>query len=832
MDAYFDDDLPDDLDALFARPDSPAPAQPNPDPPAPADPLLAALNPPQRAAVIHTGTPLLVVAGAGSGKTRVLTRRIAYLIAERGVHPGSILAITFTNKAAKEMRERVTELVGNRSRFMWVSTFHSACVRMLRANAAQLGLSSTFSIYDDTDSRRLVSAIIREMNLDSKKFPVRTVRGWISAQKNALVTPEKAMVIADKFPVNIYAEVYAEYAKRLAASQALDFDDLLVVTVRLLTEFPDVRDAYRARFRHVLVDEFQDTNDAQYAIIHALCAPEPGAAEEAELMVVGDSDQSIYAFRGASIENILNFATDFPGARTIALEQNYRSTQTILSAANSLISHNLGRPEKNLWTDSGEGAPVTGYVADSEHDEARFIADELRALSAAGQSRYGDAAVFYRTNAQSRAIEEIFIRLGLPYRVVGGVRFYERKEVRDALAYLRAIANPADEVSVERILNVPTRGIGEKTEEALRSYSRSAGCTLTEAIERADQIAGLGPQAVKRLAEFAELMARHRAMVQEGAHADVILRSILDESRYLPPLRNSADPQDQTRAENLAELVAVAAEFVRDSLDASPLDELLHDDDPLSGDDEDWLGGSDSDAGPALLGAPEPDPSLSAFLERIALVADADEIPDAEGGENQGSVTLMTLHTAKGLEFDTVFVTGLEEGLFPHDKARTDPAQLEEERRLAYVGLTRARKRLYVTRAVSRTQWGQPAENPPSRFLGEVPRELVEWRRADRWLGGGRRFASRDGEESRLTESGRSPAFRSAGAGSGSVRPTTARSVRVLTLSVGDRVKHDTFGMGVVKSVSGEGEKTRAEIKFAGVGVKLFLLAHAPMQKV
>jgi len=811
MDDLFDDVISAaDVEALLA--------------PAAGDPLLDGLNPPQREAVIHTGSPLLVVAGAGSGKTRVLTRRIAYLIRERAVHPGAILAITFTNKAAAEMRERVTELVGNRSRLMWVSTFHSACVRILRADADRLGLAKAFSIYDDTDAKRLVSAIMRERNLDQKRFPTRAVRAWISDQKNALIDPEQAAGDAQgKFPFEIFAEVYAEYHRRLTQAAALDFDDLLMMTVRLLQEFPEVRERYRRRFRHVLVDEYQDTNHAQYALVRLLCGVEdgPGKIDPPELMVVGDSDQSIYAFRGASIENILHFDADFPGARTIQLEQNYRSTQTILSAANAVIRHNRSRPEKNLWTNAGDGTPITGYVADTEHDEARFIADELKTLAQAGGSRYADAAVFYRTNAQSRAIEDVFIRLGIPYRVVGGVKFYERKEVRDAIAYLRALANPADDGSVERILNQPRRGIGDTTEEAVRAYARSAGLTLTQALEQAGDIPGLGTRAAKPIGQFASLMAAHREMVAAGTPVDEVLRSILDQSGYLGALKNSGDPQDETRLENLAELIAVAAEFTAAAHVADVTADAGHDDDPLGGDDADWMWDSSPEPvaepgeGMALVGAPEPDDSLAGFLERIALVADADELPDAESGG--GAVTLMTLHTAKGLEFDTVFLTGFEDGLFPHERAQADPAEMEEERRLAYVGLTRARKRLYVTRAVVRTLWGTPSYSPPSRFLEEIPDSLVEWRRLDRvgtWASSPRPRPAAAPER---------PVF---------ARSTTARPKVVPALNVGDKVIHSTFGLGTVREVSGTGAEARAQIDFGSFGVKLLSVRFAPLEKI
>ncbi|HSN42873.1 MAG TPA: UvrD-helicase domain-containing protein, partial [Propionibacteriaceae bacterium] len=532
----------------------------------PAEELLEGLNPPQREAVQHAGSPVLVVAGAGSGKTRVLTRRIAWLIEQRDVHPGSVLAITFTNKAAAEMRHRVVELVGNRARLMWVSTFHSACVRILRAEIARFGMSRTFSIYDDTDSKRLMTLVCRDLDLDPKRYPVRTLMNWVSTCKNELVDHETAKSRAIGAE-EVYADAYAEYQRRLVAASALDFDDLIMTTVHLLQAFPDLREQYRRRFRQVLVDEYQDTNHAQYALIRELCGVLPAVEgvptmDPPELMVVGDSDQSIYAFRGATIRNILDFGSDFPGARTILLEQNYRSTQTILSAANAVITRNPDRPSKRLWSDAGDGDRLTGYVADTEHEEAQWIAGEVDRLVDAGDHAAGDVAVFYRTNAQSRAFEEVFIRVGLPYRVVGGVRFYERREIRDAISYLRAIANEADDVSLRRILNVPKRGIGDRAEAMVAAFAASERIPFGAALGRLDEVAGLAPRSTKQLQAFAAMMARHREMVAEGVSADRILTSILNDSGYVTELETSDDPQDQTRLENVVELVSVAGEFV------------------------------------------------------------------------------------------------------------------------------------------------------------------------------------------------------------------------------------------------------------------------------
>ncbi|WP_353081414.1 DNA helicase PcrA [Tessaracoccus lapidicaptus] len=765
--------------------------------------LLAGLNPPQREAVLHAGGPVLVVAGAGSGKTRVLTRRIAHLVSQRDVHPGSILAITFTNKAAAEMRERVVDLVGNRAKLMWVSTFHSACVRILRQDIDRFGMAKTFSIYDDADSKRLMSLVCRDLELDPKRYPVRAVMNKVSGFKNELVDYEQALAEASTPPQKVFAEAYADYQSRLHAAHALDFDDLIMTTVHLFQAFPDVREKYRRRFRHVLVDEYQDTNHAQYALVRELCAGEvegvvPGSptVEPAELMVVGDSDQSIYAFRGATIRNILDFEADFPGARTVVLDQNYRSTQNVLTAANSVISRNQGRREKHLWSELGEGELIVGWVADTEMDEAQFVADEIDRLSDASESQYGDTAVFYRTNAQSRAFEEVFIRVGMPYKVVGGVRFYERREIRDALAYLRALANPADDVSVRRILNVPKRGIGDRAEAAIATLASAERISFFDALQRAAEAPGLASRSVKLIQGFVDVMNLHRAMVAQGRPADEVLTSILKESGYLPELEASTDPQDETRVENLIELVSVAAEFVAAATTVD-LDEA----------------GAESGL---VAGMPEPDDSLAAFLERVALVADSDQVPDRD--ESKGVVTLMTLHTAKGLEFDTVFLTGMEEGMFPHMRALTDPHELEEERRLAYVGITRARKRLYLTRSQVRVTFGAPAYNPQSRFFEEIPPHVLDWRRTGAAT---TTWASSAATRNRQT----SASIQSFGTGSGP-------KFTLPSLTAGDRVLHASFGMGSVVAVHGAGEATKVDVDFGSAGTKRLSLKHAPMEKL
>ena len=810
------------------------------------DELLAGLNEPQRRAVVHEGAPLLVVAGAGSGKTRVLTRRIAWLISERNAHPGSILAITFTNKAAAEMRERVEELVGGRARIMWVSTFHSACVRILRREITQfnslgLGFKSNFTIYDAADSKRLMTIVCRDLDLDVKRFQPRAVLNWISNAKNELQDPDEAANDARNVQEETYAAAYRVYQERLRQANALDFDDLLMMTVHLFRTFPAVRENWRRRFRHVLVDEYQDTNHAQYALIHELCAQPmedtgtsvveevgqqpPRNPEQdvpaAELMVVGDADQSIYAFRGANIRNILDFEQDFPNAETVLLEQNYRSTQTILTAANSVIGNNEGRKKKRLWSDAGDGAKIVGYVGDDERDEARFVAEEIDKLTDEGVARAGDVAVFYRTNAQSRVFEEVFIRVGMPYKVVGGVRFYERREVRDALAYLRTLVNPADQVSLRRILNTPKRGIGDRAEACVEAYAARERVTFWEGLQHADEVPGLAARSLNAINGFVDLVEQFQSMVAAGERVDVVLEQVLARSGYLKELEDSDDPQDETRVENLAELVAVAREFA---------------DDPQLG--------PSADPAAESLGEDVPLPGLSDFLERVALVADSDQIPDAPEGEDApGVVTLMTLHTAKGLEFPVVFLTGLEDGIFPHQRSLGDKPELEEERRLAYVGVTRARERLYVSRAVMRSAWGAPAHNPASRFLDELPVDLVDWRRtaAEQTSWSRPDLASRSGNGSSqrqlggaLTGRGRQQMqsrFGSAQAlADASKKAMAGRAIP--SLDPGDRVQHDSFGLGTVVSVEGAGEASVASIDFGSEGVKRLLLRYAPVEKL
>ncbi|WP_217176875.1 DNA helicase PcrA [Streptomyces sp. AC495_CC817] len=775
--------------------------------------LLDGLNENQRAAVVHAGSPLLIVAGAGSGKTRVLTHRIAHLLGERHVHPGQILAITFTNKAAGEMKERVEQLVGPRVNAMWVMTFHSACVRILRRESKKLGFTSSFSIYDAADSKRLMALVCRDLDLDPKRFPPKSFSAKISNLKNELIDEEDfAAQAADGFEKTL-AQAYALYQSRLREANALDFDDLIMTTVNLLRAFPDVAEHYRRRFRHVLVDEYQDTNHAQYALVRELVGtsehpvdvpPAEWDVPPAELCVVGDADQSIYAFRGATIRNILQFEEDYPDATTILLEQNYRSTQTILSAANAVIERNESRRPKNLWTNAGAGAQITGYVADTEHDEAQFVADEIDRLTDAGDAKAGDVAVFYRTNAQSRVFEEVFIRVGLPYTVVGGVRFYERKEVRDVLAYLRVLANPEDSVPLRRILNVPKRGIGDRAEAMIDALSQREKISFPQALKRVDEAYGMAARSTNAVKRFNTLMEDLRTVVESGAGPATVLEAVLERTGYLAELQASTDPQDETRIENLQELAAVALEFEQEAGAAEA--------GAAEGETEGGAAGTTS-AG------------LADFLERVALVADSDQIPDEEE-DGSGVITLMTLHTAKGLEFPVVFLTGMEDGVFPHMRALGQTKELEEERRLAYVGITRARERLYLTRSTLRSAWGQPSYNPPSRFLEEIPATHLEWKRT------GASAPVSSGPAAGIAASLSSSRSRSSARGASGFATRRGDEKPVVSLAVGDRVTHDQFGLGTVVGVGGSGANAEATIDFGDTKPKRLLLRYAPVEKL
>lgn len=876
-----------DLERVRTEPEA-DPATMTPD----TEELLGALNDRQREAVVHEGGPLLIMAGAGSGKTRVLTHRIAYLLETGRARPGEILAITFTNKAAAEMRERVEDLVGPAARRMWVSTFHSACVRILRREHEAAGLTSSFTIYDAQDSQRLIQMVLKAADVDVKRFTPKLVAARISDLKNELVTPDEYAQDAPKDPVSaVVVRAYAEYDRRLRQANALDFDDLIMRTVVLLQTHPGVAEHYHRRFRHILVDEYQDTNHAQYVLVRALTGDGRDGVSPGELTVVGDSDQSIYAFRGATIRNIEEFERDFPGATTVMLEQNYRSTQNILGAANAVIAGNKDRRPKRLWTASGDGAPITVDAADSEHDEARFVIREIDKLGESGTD-WGDIAIFYRTNAQSRALEEMLVRSGIPYRVVGGTRFYERREIKDALAYLQVVANPTDTVALRRVLNVPRRGLGARAEEALVAHSDRYGVSFGEALRHAwiqegrplgegegidvptpevatdpgpaipgtptadaaseppeavapsssgggrpgvavvggsdpaastpdegeptPEVVGLSPRAAKSVAGFWGLIEVLRALADAGESSARILEEALDHTGYLAELRRSEDPQDASRVENLAELHSVAEDFSRQT----------------------------------------PGGTLVDFLERVSLVADSDQVP-AEG-QRGGQVTLMTVHTAKGLEFPVVFVTGMEDGTFPHQRSLGEPSELAEERRLAYVAITRARKRLYLTRAAVRSAWGAPQEMPPSRFLDDIPAELLDVRRSStamdrlrRGYGSGNGSGSGWGGSRARAGAGwgdadeggpvlgsgaraktqTSPLFgHTVRMGQASVKPQ-ADAKPVLKLKVGDRVRHASLGEGTVVGLEGMGQATTARITFDG-HMKRLLLRMAPLEKL
>ena len=870
-----------------------------------ADELLDGLNEQQSEAVRYYGPALLIAAGAGSGKTRVLTRRIAYIMSVGGVWPSQILAITFTNKAAAEMKQRLETLIGPVAQHMWVSTFHSACVRILRRDGGKIGLKSGFSIYDTADQTRLIKIICTEMNIDVKRYTPRSILSRISDYKNNLqdwrtqlkehapqFQPGARNISMGSFSdvEEMYACVYAEYQYRLAAANAVDFDDLIMRTVELLHGNPEVADYYHHRFRYILVDEYQDTNHAQYVLVRELAGvdngqrPEPGAVGAGKngpawITVVGDSDQSIYAFRGADIRNIQDFEEDFPNAKTIMLEQNYRSTQTILDAANKVIAGNPGRKPKKLWTALGKGDKIVGYAADNAQQEAAWIATEIARLAAEEGFSYADIAIMYRANAQSRSLEEAMINAGIPYQLVGGTKFYERKEVKDAMAYVQAIANPDDDVNLRRILNVPKRGLGARAESILSTYAGEHRTSFWGALEHLQDMEGVPTRTAKLLRDFHELMSGLRAFAMENdSKPSEIVAEVLDKSGLLAELKKSTDPQDQTRVENLSQLQSVAAEFEQNT----------------------------------------PDASLNGFLETTALVADSDQLPDE--GEDTGKVTMMTLHTAKGLEYPVVFLTGMEQGTFPHSRSLENESELEEERRLAYVGITRARQILYVTRAAVRAQWGQAAEMMPSQFLDDIPEDLIDWKRRETsservrggwgdddefssfeddadssygshgWGSAARRWSESDSESSYGSSSygsygsyGSSRSYgsksRSYGSssysgysgsrygssnGSGKSGKVTTKRMRkqlldqvahasatakstasggsansaasksglsVADLHVGDRITHDQYGMGKVVDVQDKGRNSVITVDFGSSGTKRLLLRVAPTQK-
>ena len=878
-----------------------------------ADDLIGDLNPQQAEAVQYRGQALLIGAGAGSGKTRVLTRRIAWILTQFGAWPSQILAITFTNKAAAEMRERLTGLIGPVAQRMWVSTFHSACVRILRRDGEQIGLKSGFSIYDTADCERLVKLIGADLNIDLKRYTPRSILARISDYKNNLQGWREQLntYAADYKPgqkgyqlgrfgnvEELYAVVYAEYQHRLAMANAVDFDDLIVRTVELLRGCPMVAEYYRHKFRYILVDEYQDTNHAQYVLVRELAGvdagerPQPDAVAAgrqgpAWITVVGDSDQSIYAFRGADIRNIQDFEQDFPNAKTIMLEQNYRSTQTILDAANAVIAHNEGRKPKKLWTALGKGEPIVGYAADNAQQEAAWIASEIARLHAEHGIAYSDMAVMYRANAQSRSLEEALINAGLPYQLIGGTRFYERREIKDAIAYLQAIVNPADDVNMRRILNVPKRGLGPRAESLVTMYADTHATTFFDGVLHVDEL-GAPTRTATQLKAFRDLMTALREFADaHNSKPSEIVAEVLSKSGLLEELQRSEDPQDASRVENLSQLQSVAAEYEQKT----------------------------------------PDATLAGFLETTALVADSDQLP--MDGEDSGSVTLMTLHTAKGLEYPVVFLTGLEQGTFPHSRSLEDTSELAEERRLAYVGITRAQRRLYVTRAAVRAQWGQAAEMMPSQFLDEIPDQLIDWKRREAGMermrggwsaggfgddefggwddddfggvsfggagstyGSGSSYGSRGGSSqgygssygsrsgygsgrsygssgssgssygSRSSRSGSRPSHGSSGSratyGSGSsgsgrsgkvmtrrIAPSAAskskpntgsatggNGLSISDFQIGDRITHDKFGLGTVVDLQDKGPKSVITVDFGTDGVKRLMLAVAPIEKL
>ena len=748
--------------------------------------ILEGLNPQQAEAVVYRGQALLIVAGAGSGKTSVLTRRIAHLLANKEAWPSQILAITFTNKAAANMRERVRAMLGEDASGIWLKTFHSACVTILRREAERLGHDPNFTIYDSGDSRAIFKRLIKDMSADLHKLTPAGVSSVISNAKNELID-------ADDFTRNVdttnpaevaIAEIYRAYQAELRKNNAFDFDDLIGETVHLFRAFPEVAAQYQRKFRHILVDEYQDTNHAQYALIRELTKPLPVQFSEvdprtgevlppASLTVVGDSDQSIYAFRGADIRNIIEFEKDFPGAKVVLLEQNYRSTNNILKAANAVISNNFDRPAKNLWSANGDGEKIIGYTGYSGHDEAQFIADEIEKLHKEGHS-YREMAVFYRTNAQTRALEEIFIRSALPYRVVGGTKFYERQEIKDAFAYLVAVSNAKDDLATRRILNVPKRGIGDASETTLAKFAEGFNLSVREALSHAREI-GFGPKITNSMLELGELLDSLEAMTHTDT-VDAVLRAALDRSGYREALRGSRDPQDEARLENLDELVLVAKEFQRNN----------------------------------------PEGKLADFLNEVALVAAADDIDD-----ESGTVSLMTLHTAKGLEYDVVFLTGIEEGLLPHRMSFVVPGGLAEERRLFYVGITRARKLLHISLALARSMFGDTEPSTPSRFLQELPPELIAWRDTG---------ASRSGYGAISTPTHTRGVDRPKTEWKGAI--SSVRNNADLVLEKGDLVEHADFGKGRVVAVSGEGPRATAEINFGSNGTKRLLVRVAPIEKL
>jgi DNA helicase-2/ATP-dependent DNA helicase PcrA len=765
--------------------------------------LLVDLNPAQLEAVTMPPAPVLVVAGAGSGKTRVLTRRLAHLILEQGASPFQVLAITFTNKAAAEMKDRVADLVGPVARRMWVSTFHSACSRILRRESQLLGYRSAFSIYDQSDAVRLVDYVRRDLDLDPKRFPARSVHGRISALKNELILPEQYAEMAFGPHEQRIAKIYAEYQRRLQDANAVDFDDMLVLAVRLFREHESALMRWRDHFRHVLVDEFQDTNIAQWELVRML------TEEHRSVMAVGDMDQSIYKFRGADFRNLLRFEDAFPDASVIVLDQNYRSTQNILDAANAVIANNPSHRPKRLWSDKGIGEQIVRYQAEDEHDEASFVLGQIRSLIDDGSHRHGDMAIFYRTNAQSRVVEEALVRAGVPYRVFGGVKFYDRREIKDALAYLRALANSDDEVSWKRIANTPKRGVGDTSLAKVEAYAQSHSTSFRDGMLHAGA-AGVSGKALGGIRDLLDLLDDIERDCADGGVADV-LEAVLSRTGYIAELEAERSIESQGRIENLQELVGVAREF-DEQVDAGQLTGLV----AIGG-----VGLGEPGEGGGAVDTPYGLDRVQAFLEAVSLVTDMDN-----GDGEQSSVTLMTLHSAKGLEFPVVFLLGMEDGVFPHFRSLSEPEELEEERRLCYVGITRAQERLYLCHAWSRMLFGATDYHPPSRFLEEIPSELVNpvggkkrRSRTEQGLGGRR--------ESLVTTAAR----RESGGGIARPAAPSTSGADNLGLAVGDDVMHGTYGEGVILSIRGQGEKAEAVVHFKDVGDKTLLLAWAPLTR-
>ncbi|MDQ1147953.1 DNA helicase-2/ATP-dependent DNA helicase PcrA [Bacillus sp. SORGH_AS 510] len=746
--------------------------------------LLNGLNPEQQNAVKATDGPLLLMAGAGSGKTRVLTHRIAYLIVEKRVNPYNILAITFTNKAAREMKERIGKMMGGAAEEIWISTFHSMCVRILRRDIDRMGFNRNFTILDTTDQQSVVKSILKDKNIDPKKFDPRAILGSISSAKNELIDPEEFKKTAGGYFEQVVSDVYEEYQKRLRKNQALDFDDLIMMTIQLFTRVPQVLEYYQRKFQYIHVDEYQDTNRAQYMLVKLL------ANRFKNLCVVGDSDQSIYKWRGADIANILSFEKDYPNATVILLEQNYRSTKRILLAANKVIENNMNRRAKNLWTENPEGNKLVYYRADSEQGEAQFVAGKIKELTRDQNYNLSDIAILYRTNAQSRVMEEVLLKSNIEYSIVGGIKFYDRKEIKDMLAYLRLISNPDDDISLQRVINVPKRGIGSSSLDKIANFAAMHDLSLYQALDSIELI-GLSPKITKAAREFRDLIGNYTNM-QEFLSVTELVEEVLEKTGYREMLKAEKSIEAQSRLENLEELLSVTKNFE----DASE------------------------------------DKSLVAFLTDLALVADIDSLD--EDGEKVDSITLMTLHSAKGLEFPVVFLIGLEEGVFPHSRSLMDETEMEEERRLAYVGITRAEKSLFITNAQMRTLFGRTNMNPASRFIAEIPEDLIEGVELERRMNtpfgsGGRTFGGSSSSFGQSKSSFSTPATPRKPV----MRPVSAASGGdEIGWKVGDKAEHGKWGIGTVVSVKGQGEGTELDIAFPSpAGIKRLLAKFAPIKK-